>query len=119
MTVDRGASRTGLGAWWWQRLTAVYIGVTLVTGILWLWADPPGGYAAWLARLRWGAVPPLLAVLVVAVALHAYVGMRDIFMDYLPAGSGRTVVLALWTALVTLLAAAGLLWVVGLQGGGP
>ena len=119
MTVDRGASRTGLGAWWWQRLTAVYISLVLVAGLVWLLTDPPAGYAAWLARLRWGPVPPMLAVLLLSVAVHAYVGMRDIFMDYLPAGSVRTVVLALWTALVTLLAAAGLLWVVGLQGGGP
>jgi succinate dehydrogenase / fumarate reductase membrane anchor subunit len=114
---DRGASRTGLGAWWWQRVSAVYIGVCLLGGLGWLLLDPPAGFGAWVARLRWGPVPPALAVLVLAVAVHAYVGVRDIFMDYLPAGTVRVAALGAWTALLTVGAAAGLLWVAGLQGG--
>lgn len=73
----------GLRDWLAQRLTAVLMAVyAIVFGIYAVFLLPPG-YDAWA-----GVFAPLgmkVATLVVMLALiyHAWVGMREIFMDYL------------------------------------
>jgi succinate dehydrogenase / fumarate reductase membrane anchor subunit len=111
---DSGASRTGLGAWWWQRLTAVYIAGFLVLGVGWLAVAPPADYAQWRGWLDSPAVAVTLALFILATGIHAYLGLRDIFMDYVPAGGVRVLAMAVWTGLVALYMAWGLLWVAGL-----
>ncbi len=108
---DTGASRTGLGAWWWQRLTAVYIAVFLVAALAWLGLRPPADFVQWRAWLSAGGVRVALALFVGSVAIHAYIGVRDVLMDYVRAGTVRTLAFGLWTLLVTAFGAWGLLWV--------
>lgn len=75
-------ARYGLRDWLAQRVTAMVIGVyalvVLVSGLL----APESGYAGWagLFAATWMKVLTLLAVL--AVIYHAWVGVRDIWMDY-------------------------------------
>ncbi|HKJ72159.1 MAG TPA: succinate dehydrogenase, hydrophobic membrane anchor protein [Gammaproteobacteria bacterium] len=115
---DTGASRTGLGAWWWQRLSALYLGGFLTVALAWLALDPPAGYAQWRIWLALDGVRLALVLFVAAVGIHAYIGVRDVAMDYLPEGVVRVALLAVWLLAVAGLVAWGGLWAADL-GGGP
>jgi succinate dehydrogenase / fumarate reductase membrane anchor subunit len=94
-------SHTGTGTWLLQRATALVLAVALpVLMIHFLTAVPPD-FAAWQALLAplWVRVPLLLTG--AALALHAWVGMRDIFMDYVHATGLR---LMLYLAVIVILA---------------
>lgn len=101
MKLATGA-RTGTGAWLLQRATAAILALLLPV-LLWrLLAAVPVDYTAWRAIFApaWVRVALLLAS--VALALHAWVGMRDILMDYVSAMAVR---LLLYLAVVATLAA--------------
>ena len=105
---------TGLRAWVVQRATAVYLGLFLVYLLLHWIVAPPGDYAAWRAWIGHPVMGTALLVFVVAVLLHAWVGMRDILIDYVQPTALRIGLLAavglglaacaLWAAVVLLLA---------------
>ncbi|HHH36696.1 MAG TPA: succinate dehydrogenase, hydrophobic membrane anchor protein [Gammaproteobacteria bacterium] len=75
----------GLRAWLLQRISAVYLALYVVYFLL---ASPAaGGAAAWRAWL--GSPWPLLAMALffLALSIHAWVGVRDVIIDYVhPAG---------------------------------
>ena len=94
-------SHTGTGTWLVQRATAVLLALALPGLAVYFLAATPTDFAGWQALFA----PLLLRVLVLlcgtALALHAWVGMRDIFMDYIrPAGLR----LALYLAVIVILA---------------
>ena len=102
----------GLTDWLIQRLSAVVMVLytALVLGIA-LWT---GGidYALWQQLFAHGGFKLASFLFMVALLYHAWIGMRDIFMDYLKATSLR---LALETAVVIVLVlyliwAASILW---------
>lgn len=95
-------SRTGTGTWLVQRATAVALALVVPALALYVIATPPTDFANWQARFSplWLRVSLLLAT--VALALHAWVGMRDIFMDYVHATVLR---LALYLAVIATLIA--------------
>lgn len=93
-------SRTGTGVWLVQRATAVWLAIALPILILTFVAAWPLDFHAWRAWLAplWMRVVLLLTGM--ALALHAWVGMRDIFMDYLhPIAIRLTMSLAVITVL--------------------
>jgi succinate dehydrogenase / fumarate reductase membrane anchor subunit len=113
-TVNYGSKRLVSGAhygmrdWLAQRITAVLMALyTLVLVLHVLLTRGPMGYDAW-ARLfapHWMKLFTL--VIFVALGWHAWVGMRDIWMDYVkPVG------------LRLLLQVATLVWLVGCIGWG-
>lgn len=75
-------SHTGTGAWLLQRATALVLALALPGLTLHILLARPAGFSAWQALFAplWMRVALLLAA--AALALHAWVGMRDIFMDY-------------------------------------
>lgn len=94
-------SHTGTGVWLLQRATALLLALALpVLSIVFL-AALPLDFAAWQALLAplWRRV--LLLLTGAALALHAWVGMRDIFMDYVHPVGMR---LALTLAVIVILA---------------
>ncbi len=104
----------GLGAWWWQRLTAVYLALFLVLALGWLVGNPPLDYAQWREWLGLYPVRVALALFVLAVGVHGYIGMRDVMMDYVPEGPLRVGALGLGTLLVGFFMVWGILWLVEL-----
>ena len=94
-------SHTGTGTWLVQRATAVALALTLPVLIVYFLAALPADFAGWQALFAplWLRVLMLLAA--AALALHAWVGMRDIFMDYVRATGLR---LALYLAVIATLA---------------
>lgn len=95
-------SHTGTGTWLVQRATAVVLAVALPFLLARVLAAAPLDFAAWQALLepRWQRLLMLLAA--GALALHAWVGVRDILMDYVHATGLR---LALYLAVIVTLAA--------------
>jgi succinate dehydrogenase / fumarate reductase membrane anchor subunit len=78
--MSRNAS--GLKAWLVQRVTAVYLALFLTYVVLHLILSPPVDHAAWSA---WVARPWVSLGLLVCIPLllaHAWVGIRDVLMDY-------------------------------------
>jgi succinate dehydrogenase / fumarate reductase membrane anchor subunit len=94
-------SHTGTGTWLVQRATAVGLALTLPVLILYFLAALPADFTGWQALFAplWLRVLILLAG--AALALHAWVGMRDIFMDYVHPTMLR---LALYLAVIVTLA---------------
>lgn len=77
-----GSAHRGLGEWLVQRISALY----LAGFCLWLpvrvgfgW---PEGYLGWKAWFGGGGVRLAFGMFFLSAALHAWVGMRSVFLDY-------------------------------------
>ncbi|MBT9590603.1 MAG: succinate dehydrogenase, hydrophobic membrane anchor protein [Thiobacillus sp.] len=102
-------SHTGTGNWLMQRATALLLALAVPVLLVYFLAALPLDFAAWQALFAplWSRV--LLMLSGVALALHAWVGMHDIFMDYIhPVGMRLamtlTVVVVLASSVVWLAA---------------
>jgi succinate dehydrogenase / fumarate reductase membrane anchor subunit len=96
----------GVGDWLLQRLTAVVMAcysVVLVACLAW---RAPGNYAEWTAMFAGKPLRLFTLLFFAALLYHAWVGMRDIVMDYVKPTGVR---LAIET-LIGLVLAAYLLW---------
>jgi succinate dehydrogenase / fumarate reductase membrane anchor subunit len=72
----------GLGDWLLQRLTAVVMVLFTVGFVICLVVHKPGSYSEWKALFS-GTFVRVTTVLFFTVLLyHAWIGMRDILMDY-------------------------------------
>jgi len=91
----------GLGAWLLQRLTAVVMaGYTVFMLVLVLWC-PPASYADWKGMFSGTFVRLLTMLFFLALLYHAWVGVRDIVMDYVkPTGLRLALQTLVGTALV-------------------
>jgi succinate dehydrogenase / fumarate reductase membrane anchor subunit len=86
---------TGLRAWLLQRLTAVYM-IAFVFYLLFHFAtDAPRSYELWRAWVLRPGVSIATFVFFTALFLHAWVGIRDVVMDYLQPMIVRVPVLAI------------------------
>ncbi|QDQ28595.1 succinate dehydrogenase, hydrophobic membrane anchor protein [Chitinimonas arctica] len=72
----------GLRDWLLQRVTAVVMLVYTVGLVAFLVLAAGAGYEGWKALFGCGWVRVLTTVTVLALLLHAWVGIRDIWMDY-------------------------------------
>jgi succinate dehydrogenase / fumarate reductase membrane anchor subunit len=92
----------GLRDWLAQRLTAIVMLLYTFLAIGLLLATPTLDYDAWreLFAPQWMKLATLLFLL--SVFLHAWVGMRNIFMDYVKHGGVR---LALYAIVIAALIA--------------
>lgn len=92
---------SGLQAWVIQRVSAVYIAVFIVAGSLGLLIQgTPENYQAW--RQLW-AMPLFnvaVSLFITALLLHAWVGVRDIVLDYVHPPALRFAVLSLLIAVL-------------------
>lgn len=103
----------GLRAWVVQRLTAIYLGVFLVFLLAKFLLDPPLHHAEWRGWLADPVINIAGLLFVLTLLLHAWVGVRDILMDYvkpiaLRAGLMALVILGLmacglWAAQLLIL----------------
>ncbi len=97
----------GLRAWLLQRFSAVYLALyLLIMPLLMLLRGLPD-YAAWRGWFGQALPGVASAIFVIAVGLHAWVGIRDVLIDYVHAVWLRLLLLA-GCALVLL---ASVLWV--------
>jgi succinate dehydrogenase / fumarate reductase membrane anchor subunit len=74
---------SGLKAWVVQRVTAVYLALFGVYLTLSFLLVPPADHTALVAWVTRPWVSLALLVFVPVILMHAWVGIRDVFMDYL------------------------------------
>ncbi|BEV73674.1 MULTISPECIES: succinate dehydrogenase, hydrophobic membrane anchor protein [unclassified Paludibacterium] len=74
-------ARYGLRDWLMQRITAVVMLAYTLALVLFLLVMP-SGFEGWKSLFTHGWVRLLTQVTLLALALHAWVGVRDIWMDY-------------------------------------
>jgi len=72
----------GSTGWLLQRLTAVIMAVYKLGLLVCLLWDAPATYADWKALFAGPFVRLATMLFVMALLYHAWIGMRDIFMDY-------------------------------------
>jgi succinate dehydrogenase / fumarate reductase membrane anchor subunit len=72
----------GLRDWLMQRVTAVVITAFTLILIVAIATQPTGDYAAWKALWSHGFIRFTALLAVISLLLHAWIGVRDIFMDY-------------------------------------
>ncbi|ROR32116.1 succinate dehydrogenase, hydrophobic membrane anchor protein [Inmirania thermothiophila] len=84
----------GLRAWVSQRVTAVYLAVYLVYLGLRFVGGGPETYAEWKAWAGDPAVAVFAGLFFVSLLLHAWVGVRDVIMDYVWNAGARFAALA-------------------------
>ncbi|HSH97357.1 MAG: succinate dehydrogenase, hydrophobic membrane anchor protein [Methylophilaceae bacterium] len=79
MVIRRGH---GLGDWMWQRLTAGTMAVYSVVVLIYWLVSPPTGFDGWKA---WCSPMPFRIFSLLffwALMYHAWLGVREIMMDY-------------------------------------
>ena len=102
----------GLADWLLQRLTAVVMALYTVLFGGWLLLGPPPDHAGWKALFSGTFVRLATMFFVAALLYHAWVGMRDIVMDYVkPTGMRLALQAVIGGGLVIqLIWAASILW---------
>lgn len=78
-----GSARSGLGEWLLQRITALYMAAFGLVAAAYLLAAPLADYAQWQAWLSGDVVRISLVLFFVSALVHAWIGLRSIYMDYL------------------------------------
>jgi succinate dehydrogenase / fumarate reductase membrane anchor subunit len=86
---------TGLRAWLLQRASAVYMLAFIAFLLAHFLLDPPRSYAAWHGWMTAPGVGIAACVFFAALLLHAWVGVRDVLMDYVHPAALRVGALAL------------------------
>lgn len=94
-------AHTGTGTWLVQRASAVVLALALPGLALYVLVALPLDFTDWQALFAPLWLRVLMLLTAAALALHAWVGMRDIFMDYVPSTGLR---LALYLAVIVTLA---------------
>jgi succinate dehydrogenase / fumarate reductase membrane anchor subunit len=98
----------GLRDWLAQRITAVVMAVYSVIVFVVLFLNFPINYGAWRNLFEQGWMRVATLLFVASLAWHAWVGMRDVLMDYIKATGLR-----LFLEILCLVALAGYLgWAV-------
>ncbi len=72
----------GLQAWMLQRLSALYLAAYIIYLLLHCARQSSADYQAWQTWVATPAVGISAALFFLALLLHAWVGLRDILMDY-------------------------------------
>ena len=88
MSVNHGSKRVVVGAhyglrdWLSQRVTAVLMALFTLVLLVQVLLPGPLGYDKWAGIFAAQWMKVLTFVVFIALAWHAWVGMRDIWMDY-------------------------------------
>jgi len=72
----------GLGDWLAQRVTGLIMAVFSVILLVYFLSQPAITYSSWKALFERGWMRVATLLFVASLAWHAWVGMRDILMDY-------------------------------------
>lgn len=83
---------SGVRSWLTQRLTAIYIVVFLMV-FAFVWGGQSITYESWRAWVAHPAANIALLLLVFALLMHAWIGGRDVFIDYIKSIAARYVLL--------------------------
>ena len=91
----------GMRTWLIQRLSAVYLAVYILFTTGFFILNTPVDYGAWHAVIATPLISISLVLFFASLLMHAYVGVRDILIDYLPNLAVRFVVMS--TVILSLI----------------
>jgi len=95
----------GLRPWLLQRLTALYMLLFMLYLLAHFLLAPPSSHAAWRGWILGAGTSVAAAAFFAALLLHAWVGVRDIILDYVhPVGLRVAALAALGTGLLAMAA---------------
>lgn len=105
---------TGLPAWLVQRLSALYMSLFTLVFLGWWWWTPELDYGMWRTLFTHPVVAIATSMFLLALLLHAWVGVRDVILDYaghrhglrlllLALLGGWLIALGLWVARIVVL----------------
>lgn len=98
-----GSMHAGLGEWLLQRLTALYISGFALYLVLRFSFAPLSGFVEWQSWFASGAVRISMALFITATLVHAWIGLRSVYIDYLrPLWVRFTVLVLTGVALLAL-----------------
>ena len=80
---------SGLRAWLLQRLSALYMGVYLLSFFAYMLINAPADYQTWRQTLAEPWVALAMMLFFAAMLAHAWVGIRDVIIDYVHCPSLR------------------------------
>lgn len=90
-----GRRSHGLRAWIWQRVSALYMALYLLGFGGWLLLAPPESWLEWRDLVANAAVNLATGLFFLALLLHAWVGGRDVILDYVHSLALRLALLAM------------------------
>ncbi len=96
---------SGLGAWLIQRVTAVLLLFFFLYLLAYLAMFSPGSYAEWRDISSGTGFVIGASVFFLGLLLHAWVGLRDVIMDYVKPAAMRMLVLTLLAVGLIVMAA--------------
>jgi succinate dehydrogenase / fumarate reductase, membrane anchor subunit len=102
------AAFAGLRAWLVQRMSAVYMLFFIAFFLVHFAVDPPHSYPIWRTWMTSFSVSIATAVFFAALLAHAWVGLRDVILDYIHPMVFRVCLLVLLGFLLTAVGA----WIV-------
>jgi len=85
-------TRSGLSEWILQRVTAVYLALFVLYILAVSIATDLSNYVLWKQWIGQGMVRLLVAGALVSVALHAWVGIRSVALDYIKSARIRFII---------------------------
>ncbi len=85
----------GLRDWLLQRLTAIYLGGFLVYLLVHFLLQPQHSFQQWHDWVTHPVMVIAIALFILAVLIHGWVGMRDVVLDYVHTISLRLTILSL------------------------
>ncbi|OYY95822.1 MAG: succinate dehydrogenase, hydrophobic membrane anchor protein [Hydrogenophilales bacterium 28-61-23] len=106
-----GGSRRGLDMWLMQRASSIYMALFMPLFAIYVLAAPSLDYAGWRALFMPLGMKVAVLLCVLAVLLHAWIGLREIFIDYLHCARCLALRLFSYFAFATLYLAC-LVWTV-------
>jgi len=78
-----GLGRSGLQDWLWQRVSAVIIGFYTLYVLQFWWLSSTHSYESWLSFFTSSFGKIFTLTTIVAIAVHAWIGMWTITTDYI------------------------------------
>jgi len=93
----------GMRAWLLQRLTAVYIAVYSLSLIIWIIVKYPINFEAWYSFFSQPIILITTIIFYLALFVHAWVGVRDILVDYVKPSSVRFILLTALALFLTVM----------------
>lgn len=87
---------SGLRAWALQRISAAYLGLYLIYMLGHLSFNAPASFEAWRVYVADPGVSIGMLLFVTALLIHAWVGIRDVLIDYVHPIMARVTLLSLF-----------------------
>jgi succinate dehydrogenase / fumarate reductase membrane anchor subunit len=86
---------SGLRAWTWQRISAVYLWAYVLYVLVYLLGHAPLSYEDWRGWLMSPVMNAATVLFFFMLLVHLWVGVRNVLMDYVHPRGLRTTLLAL------------------------